>query len=105
MTGWRIAAATIVACLAISVPAQAQEDTYSGSQMWLHYVPVSDTAKLAEYRAAISGVVVENASQNKVHRTTANLAMAAGSTEKLVETSLEAARDELTRGLSTLLDR
>src|SRR5262249_16694507 len=27
------------------------------------------------------------------------------STEKLVETTLEAARDELTRGLSTLLDR
>src|SRR5262245_34009577 len=102
MTGWRTAAAAIVVCLAIAAPAHAQEDTYSGSQMWLHYVPVSDAAKLAEYRAGITSVVVENASQNKVHRTTQNLAMASGSTEKLVETTLEAARDELTRGLSVL---
>src|SRR5215207_6436835 len=102
MTGWRIGVASIVACLAISSPAQAQESTYSGAQMWLHYVPVADAAKLAEYRAAVGNVVVENASQNKVYRHTPTLAMAAGSTEKLVETSLEAARDELTRGLSTL---
>jgi alpha-glucuronidase len=105
MTGWRIAAALIVGCLAISPAAHAQEDSYSGSQMWLHYVPVSDPTRLAEYRSAIGGVVVENAGANKVHRTTAGLAMAAGSSEKLVETTLEAARDELSRGLGALLDR
>ena len=76
MTGRRIAACTaglVMACLAITSPALAQEDTYNGSQMWLHYVPVSDAARLARYRAAASNVVVENASQNKVYRNTAKL--------------------------------
>jgi len=49
--------------------------------------------------------IMGHASQNKVHRTTANLAMAPSSEEKLVETSLEAARDELTRGLSAFQGR
>ena len=73
--------------------------------MWLRYVPVDDPGLLRRYREAISTVVVENAGRNKVHRHTPNLSMAPGSAERLVETTLEAARDELTRGLGGLLDR
>ena len=82
----------------------AAQDTYSGSQLWLHYVPVSDAGAARRSTGARStAIVVENAGANKVHRHTANLSMAPGSTEKLVETSLEAARDELVRGLGGLL--
>ena len=45
------------------------------------------------------------AGANPVHRTTADLRMETGAKEKLVRTSLEAARDELVRGLGTLLDK
>jgi alpha-glucuronidase len=99
--GWLVVAVLLLA----PTPASAAEDTYNGSEMWLHYVPVSDAAQLAAYRGAVTSIVVQNADANKVFRKTATLSMAPGSTEKLVETSLQAARDELARGLGTLLDR
>ena len=62
-----------VVLLAPSVAAAA-EDTYNGSELWLHYVPVSDPALLAQYKASVTSIVVDNADQNKVYRHTANLA-------------------------------
>jgi alpha-glucuronidase len=84
---------------------RAADDTYSGSSLWLRYVPVSDAGRLAQYRDAVTGVIVENAGRTKVYRQTAGLQMQAGATEKLVDTTLEAARDELLRGLGGLLDQ
>jgi len=79
-------------------------DDYSGSDLWLRYVPVSDTELLGQYRRAARTIVVENADRNPVHRHTENLRMAPASSEKLVETTLQAARDELDRGLDGMLD-
>jgi alpha-glucuronidase len=95
----------VAACLLVPGAASAAsfEDTYSGSDLWLHYVTVSDPALLAQYRGAVSSIVVENADANPVFRKTANLSMAAGSNEHLVDTTLQAARDELVRGLGGLL--
>ena len=104
----RVAAWLVVAVLVAGAApgsAAAAEDGYSGSDMWLHYVPVSDWERLHEYRRLVSTIVVENAGRNKMHRTTEDLHMEPGSTEQLVETSLEAARSELVRGLGGLLDR
>ena len=95
----------LLAMLLGAAPAAAQEDLYNGSQLWLRYVPVSDADLRERYRRAATAIVVENAGANKVHRHTADLSMAPGSTEKLVQTSLEAARDELVRGLGGLLDQ
>ena len=50
-------------------------------------------------------MVVDNVHANDVHRHTPGLRMEPGSDERLVESSLEAARDELVRGLSGLLGR
>src|SRR4051794_36251779 len=58
MTRWLIAGLAVAALIA-AAPAAASEDTYSGSELWLHYVPVSDPALLAQYRSAVSSVVVE----------------------------------------------
>lgn len=82
-----------------------RDDGYDGSALWLRYVRVSDPDLLRRYREAATAVIVENASRNKVYRRTPDLAMAPGSSERLVETTLEAARDELVRGLGGLLDR
>jgi alpha-glucuronidase len=102
-----VALATIAAAMASTPPvfAASSEDAYSGSDLWLHYVPVSDPGLLGRYRNSISSIVVENSDRNPVYRHTANLRMEPGSTEHLVNTSLEAARDELVRGLGRLLDR
>ncbi|MEO3873398.1 alpha-glucuronidase family glycosyl hydrolase [Nonomuraea sp. B12E4] len=81
------------------------DDAYDGSDLWLRYVPVSDPNLLWKYRETVTTVIVENAGRNKVHRHTPNLGMAPGSAERLVESTLEAARDELVRGLRGLLDR
>jgi alpha-glucuronidase len=91
---------------AATPPATAASDgrNYSGSDLWLRYVPVSDAELLEEYRRAARTVVVENADSHPVHRHTTNLRMAPASSEKLVATSLQAARDELDRGLDGLLD-
>ena len=80
-------------------------DYADGSQLWLRYVPVSDATLMAAYREAATAVLVQNVDMNKTFRATQNLAMSAGSKERLVESSLEAARDELVRGLSGLLDK
>jgi alpha-glucuronidase len=80
-------------------------DSYDGSSLWLRYPRIGDAELLRRYRKSISTIVVENADRNKVYRHTPDLHMAPGSTERLVETSLAAARDELVRGLGGLLDR
>ena len=107
--GWERTLTAFVAAAAFiglaPAAASAADDTYNGSQMWLRYTPVTDASLLAQYRAAATGVVVENADANKVYRQTANLKMETGASEKLVESSLEAARDELVRGLGGLLDQ
>ncbi|PGH47584.1 alpha-glucuronidase family glycosyl hydrolase [Streptomyces sp. Ru87] len=89
---------------AASAPAGA-DDAYDGSDMWLRYPPVEDPGLRDRYRESATSIVVENAGQNPVHRHTRNLRMEPGAREKLVATSLEAARDELDRGLDGLLDR
>ncbi|MEU7608042.1 alpha-glucuronidase family glycosyl hydrolase [Micromonospora sp. NPDC049204] len=102
------ALATVAATLAVATtPATAAEspDDYSGSDLWLRYVPVSDAKLLRDYHRTVTTIVVENADANPVHRHTTDLAMAPGSTEKLAETTLGAARDELVRGLGGLLSR
>ncbi|GAA2184660.1 alpha-glucuronidase family glycosyl hydrolase [Micromonospora lupini] len=102
------ALATVAATLAVATtPATAAEspDDYGGSDLWLRYVPVSDAKLLRDYRRTVTTIVVENADANRVHRHTTDLAMAPGSAEKLAESTLGAARDELVRGLGGLLDR
>jgi alpha-glucuronidase len=86
-------------------PGTVRDDDYDGSALWLRYPRVGDPALLRRYRAGITAVVVENAGRNKVYRHTPDLAMAPGSGEKLVATTLEATKDELVRGLGGLLDR
>ena len=90
----------VLLLLAAPASAMAQEDTYNGSQLWLRYTPVADAER---YRATVSNIVVENASADPVYRHTASLGTEAGGTERLVRTSLEAARAELERGLPGLL--
>jgi alpha-glucuronidase len=87
------------------VAATPADDTYNGSSMWLRYVPVENPVVLSGYRQSIRSIVVENADRDKVHRHTPDLAMAPGSTERLMETTLQAARNELVRGLGGLLSR
>jgi alpha-glucuronidase len=111
MMKWRavpallLALMTVAPALASAPPASAApaEDTYSGSDLWLHYTPVTDPALLARYKAAATTIVVDNADRNPVYRHTANLSMEAGSNQSLVQTSLQAARAELVRGLGGLL--
>src|SRR3954471_3623724 len=99
-----LAVSAAAALAASAAPAaMAVDDTYNGSNLWLRYEPVSDPDTLAAYRSSVRSIVVQNASQTKVHRQTANLQMETGASEKLVDTTLEAARDELSRGLSGLL--
>ncbi|WP_461007558.1 alpha-glucuronidase family glycosyl hydrolase [Streptomyces capparidis] len=85
--------------------AAPRDDDYDGSAMWLRYVPVGDPRLLGRYRRQITTVIVENAHRNPSYRHTPNLGMAPGSTERLMASTLEAAREELVRGLSGLLDR
>lgn len=98
-----VAATLTVATTAPVAAAPSSPDDYSGSDLWLRYVPVDDAKLLQDYRRAATAIVVENADATKVHRHTTDLAMAPGSGEKLVETTLGAARDELVRGLGGLL--
>ena len=88
--------------LAVAAPPASAED---GSDLWLRYERVDDRTTLEQYRRAVTAVVVENADRNKTHRHTPDLRMEAGSSEKLVGSTLEAARDELVRGLGGLLGR
>src|SRR6266568_7267845 len=74
-----LAALTVSAPPAVSAPTTvASDDSYSGSDMWLHYVPVSDPDLLRKYRDSVTTVVVDNADQNKVYRHTADLSMNRG---------------------------
>ncbi|MDR7311264.1 alpha-glucuronidase [Nocardioides luteus] len=96
--------------VASPTPAEAADhpspypDDYDGSQMWLGYRPVEDERLLAAYRRLASSIVVENATADPVHRHTDDLTVEPGGSEKLVTSSLEAARDELARGLGAMLD-
>ena len=91
-------AVLVLAVFAVGAPPAAAED---GSDLWLRYEKAGDK----QYRRAVTAVVVDNVHANDVHRHTPGLRMEPGSTERLVESSLEAARDELVRGLSGLLGR
>jgi alpha-glucuronidase len=88
----------VLAVLLVGAAPAAAED---GSDLWLRYEKVDDPG---QYRS-ITSVVVDNVNGNDVHRQTPGLRMEPGSSEKLVESSLEAARDELVRGLGGLLGR
>ena len=91
-------AVLVLAVFAVGATPAAAED---GSDLWLRYEKADDK----QYRRAVTAVVVDNVHANDVHRHTPGLRMEPGSTERLVESSLEAARDELVRGLSGLLGR
>jgi alpha-glucuronidase len=102
-----VAACAIAAAALIAAPASASasDDAYDGSDLWLRYERVSDAGRLQQYRQSVRAIVLENAERNKVHRHTEDLRMEPGSSETLVESTLEAARNELVRGLGGLLDR
>ena len=95
---WLLAAALMAAPASGSSP----DD---GSDLWLRYERVSDAERLRQYRDTVSTIVVENAGRNVLYRHTENLRMEPGSGERLVRTTLEAARGELVRGLGGMLDR
>jgi alpha-glucuronidase len=95
----------VLAVLAVGAPSASAAPPEDGSDLWLRYARVEDRERLEQYRRAVKAIVVENAGRNEVHRHTPDLRMEPGSSEKLVDTTLEAARDELKRGLRGLLDR
>ncbi|MFG1708902.1 alpha-glucuronidase family glycosyl hydrolase [Nonomuraea sp. M3C6] len=99
-SAWAVGREEVVAALRTTA-----DGNYDGSDLWLRYMPVSDPGLLRKYRESVTTVIVENADRNKVYRHSTNLSMAPGSTERLVETTLAAARDELVRGLGGLLDQ
>ena len=85
-------------------------DTYDGSQLWLNYRLVRDPARLAEYRAAATSIVVQNYDKNPTFRHSRNGAewtprRPNGAKEVVPVSSLEAARLELSRALNELLER
>ena len=103
-----LASVALVAVLLSAVPAAAErgspfDDAYSGSDLWLHYPKVSEPDRLAAYRDAVTTIVVDGVERNPVHRLTPDLRMEAGASQRLVSTSLQAARDELVQGLGGLL--
>ena len=69
---------TVVLLAALALPTAARAE--DGYELWLRYVLVSDATRLAQYRAAVTGVMVAGDSP-----------------------PVQAARDELTRGLRGLL--
>jgi alpha-glucuronidase len=95
----------VLAVLAVLAVGAAPASAEDGSDLWLRYEKVDDRSRLEQYRRSVTGVVVENVHANQVHRHTADLRMEPGSSEKLVGSTLEAARDELVRGLGGLLGR
>ncbi|MBR4132858.1 MAG: hypothetical protein IKT99_07750, partial [Oscillospiraceae bacterium] len=52
------------------LPAQAAEvaDSYDGSQLWLNYRQVVDAARLSEYKAAATAIIVQNYDANPTYR-------------------------------------
>ncbi len=100
-----LAALILVMALVAPASAASPEDSYDGSDLWLRYVRVKDRERLDQYRRAFTAVVVENVDRAKAYRHTPDLHMEPGSTERLVTSTLEAARDELVRGATGLLGR
>ena len=95
----------VTATTVLAIPPAAAQDDVSGADLWLRYEPVGDPGLLDAYREAATTIIVENVDQSPVYRHTSGLSMEPGSEETLVETSLEAARNELVRGLGGLLDQ
>jgi alpha-glucuronidase len=77
---WRAVAS--LALVASSAAAQRTPPSEDGYDLWLRYRLVAEAPRLAEYRAAISAIYIDGDSP-----------------------TLQAARDELTRGLTGLLGR
>ncbi len=76
---------SIAALLLFTAPALGQRSaapSEDGYDLWLRYRPVADASRLAEYRSAITGIVIEGDSP-----------------------TLRAVRDELSAGLTGLLGR
>jgi alpha-glucuronidase len=71
--------AVVLAALLVSGGKPRREDGY---ELWLRYVQVADAARLAEYRVAITQLVLTSDAP-----------------------TMQIARDELTRGLTGLLGR
>src|SRR3954468_22321528 len=53
------ALAVAVLLLATAPRANAADDAYSGSDLWLHYTKVTDPVRLDAYRAAATTIVVD----------------------------------------------
>lgn len=85
-------------------------DNYDGSQLWLNYRLVSDSAMLNEYRTAVTSIVVENYAANPTFRHSRNGSVwvpqqPSNAKETIPVSSLEAARLELSRATSSLLGK
>ena len=85
-------------------------DNYDGSQLWLNYRTISDSALLKEYQAGITSIVVENADQNPTYRHMRNGTVftpqrPSGAKETIPVSSLEAAKLELLRAAEGLLGK
>ena len=86
------------------LPARAAEvaDSYDGSQLWLNYRTVADSARLSEYRAAATSIVVQNYDANPTYRHSRNGSVWTpqrpnNAAEAIPASTLEAARMELSR--------
>jgi alpha-glucuronidase len=90
---------------ALAAVRRGADDAYDGSDLWMRYVRIANPGLLHHYRELATTIIVENVGRNKVHRHTADLRLEPDATEKLATTTLEAARNELVRGLGGLLGR
>ena len=102
-----IASAVVLPASAADAAAESA-DNYDGSQLWLNYRLVKDTAMLSEYREAATAIVVENYAANPTFRHSRNGSVwtpqrPSNAKETVPASSLEAARLELSRALSGLL--
>ena len=91
------------------LPAQAAEsaDSYDGSQLWLNYRTVADSARLSEYQAAATAIVVQNYDANPTYRHSRNGSewtpqRPSNAQEAIPASTLEAARMELSRAVKGL---
>ena len=102
----------LVLCLLLGVlvlPAQAAEsaDSYNGSQLWLNYRQVADSARLNEYKAAATAIIVQNYDANPTYRHSRSGSVwtpqrPSNAQEAIPASTLEAARMELSRAISGL---
>ena len=91
------------------LPAQAAEsaDSYDGSQLWLNYRTVVDAARLSEYQAAATAIVVQNYDEHPTYRHSRNGTVWTpqrpnNAQEAIPASTLEAARMELSRAVKGL---